>query len=109
MRSFYCRLFEEGAAFDHGETIDQTMYGYRGHVEIACPEALVNTAIAPANEHEVTVAPEVLEAGPQRGDPRDALRTVLGDAAYHSRRLEAQLPDSIELEAPARSTEGRGL
>jgi hypothetical protein len=105
MRSSYYRLFEREAAFGHNETNDQTMYGFRGHVEIAWPGAVVNTAIAPANEHDVAVAPEVLEGGPKRGDPRDASRTVLGDTAYHSQRLEAELSDSVQLRAPSRSKE----
>jgi hypothetical protein len=103
MRSSYCRLFEGEAAFGHNETNDQTMYGFRGHVEIAWPGAVVNTAIAPMGEHDLTVAPEVLEGGPKRGNPRDASRTVLGDTAYHSQRLDAELSDSVQLEAPSRS------
>ena len=103
MRSSYCQLFEEEAAFGHNETHDQTMYGFRGHVEIAWPGAVVNTAIAPANEHDVTVAPEVLEGGPRRGDPQDASRTVLGDKAYQSKRLDAELSELVQLEAPSRS------
>jgi hypothetical protein len=73
------------------------MYGFRGHVEIAWPGAVVNTAVAPANEHDIAVAPEVLEGGPKREDPRDASRTVLGEVAYHSQRLEAELSDAVQL------------
>ena len=76
MRASHCRLFKAEAPFGHNETNDQTIYGFRGHVEIAWPGAVVNTAVAPANEHDIAVAPEVLEGGPKRGDPRDASRTV---------------------------------
>ena len=103
MRSSYCRLFEEEAAFGHNETNDQTMYGFRGHVEIAWPGAVVSSAIAPANEHDIAVAPEVLEGGPRCGDPRDASRTVPGDKAYQSQRLNADLSGTVELKTPSRS------
>jgi IS5 family transposase len=107
MRSSYCQLFEGEAAFGHNETNDQTMYGFRGHVEIAWPGAVVSTAIAPANEHDTAVAPEVLEGGPRRGDPQDASRTVLGDKAYQSKRLDAELSELVQLEAPSRSEDGK--
>ena len=80
MRASHCRLFKAEATFGHNETNDQTIYGFRGHVEIAWPGvvvgAVVNTAVAPANEHDIAVAPEVLEGGPKREDPRDAPPTV---------------------------------
>jgi hypothetical protein len=100
-------LFKAEAPFGHNETNDQTIYGFRGHVEIAWPGAVVgavvNTAVAPANEHDIAVAPEVLEGGPKRGDPRDASRTVLGDKAYQSQRLNADLSGTVELKTPSRS------
>lgn len=105
MRASHCEVFEREAAFGYNETHDQTMYGFKGHVEIAWPGAVVHTAIAPANEHDTTVAPEVLEGGPTRGNPRDASRTVLGDTAYRSKRLNASLSETIELETPPRSDE----
>jgi len=63
----------------------------------------VNTAVAPANEHDIAVAPEVLEGGFKRGDPRDASRTVFGDKAYKSQRLDAELSEPVQLEALSRS------
>lgn len=105
MRASHCQLFEAEATFGHNETNDQTMYGFRGHVEVAWPGAVVSTAVAPANEHDIAVAPEVLEGGPKRGDPRDASRTVLGDVAYCSQRLDVELSEAVGLETPSRSEE----
>lgn len=103
MRFSYCQFFEGTAAFGYNETTDQTTCGFREHVGIAWSGAVKDIAIAPANEHDVTVAPEVLEGGPRRGDPREVSRSVLGNTAYHSPPQEKTLQESIQLETPSRA------
>jgi len=100
MCASYCQLFEAEAA-GHNETDNQTMYRFRRHVEIDWPGAVVKTVVAPANERDIAVAPKVLEGEPKRGDPRDASRTLLGDVAYCSQRLKAELSDWVKLETPS--------
>lgn len=103
MRSSYCRLFEGEAAFGHNETNDQTKQKLRrtrgDRLAWSCSEHRPRSG----NEHDTVVAPEVLEGGPRRGDPRDASRTVLGDKGYQSQRLHAELAEAVQLETPSRS------
>lgn len=103
IRASQCKVFRADAAYGFDETTKQTMYGFRGHVEVAWPGVITNVSVAPANEHDATVAPEVLEGGSERG-----CRTVLGDKGYWSPRLDANLDDSIRLEAPSRQSEDPG-
>lgn len=67
----------------------------RGHVEVAWPGVITSVSVAPANEHDAAVAPEVLEGGPERG-----CCAVLGDKNYWNPRVEADLDEAIRLEAP---------
>ena len=103
IRASQCKVFRADAAYGFDETTKQTMYGFRGHVEVAWPGVITNVSVAPANEHDATVAPEVLKGGSERG-----CRTVLGDKGYWSPRLDANLDDSIRLEAPSRQSEDPG-
>ena len=59
--------------------------------------------VAPANEHDATVAPEVLESGPERGGS-----TILGDQNYWSPQLDANLSDATDLVAPSRRSDDSG-
>ncbi|MCS3757489.1 transposase [Salinibacter ruber] len=77
IRASQCKVFRAEAAYGFDETTKQTMYGFRGHVEVAWPGVITSVSVAPANEHDATVAPEVLEGGPERG-----CRAVLGDKNY---------------------------
>ncbi|MFB6249548.1 MAG: IS982 family transposase [Salinibacter sp.] len=103
IRASQCSVFEAEAAFGFNETTKQTMYGFHGHVEVAWPGVITSVSVAPANEHDATVAPEVLEGGPERGG-----RTVLGDQNYWSPQLDANLGDAIDLEAPSRKSNDSG-
>jgi hypothetical protein len=97
IRASQCSIFEAKAAFGFNETPKQTMDGFHGHVEVAWPDVIISVSVAPANEHDATVGPEVLEGGLKRVG-----RTVLGDQNYRSPQLDANLNDAIALEAPSR-------
>lgn len=99
IRTSQCKVFQTEAAYGFEETTKQTRYGFRGHVEVAWPAVITSVSVAPANEHDATVAPEVLEGDPERGN-----RTVLGDKNYWDPRLETDFDDSIRLEAPSRQS-----
>jgi len=103
IRASQCSVFEAEAAFGFNETLGQTMYGFHGHVEVAWPGVITSVSVAPANEHDATVAPEVLEGGPERGS-----RTVSGDQNYWSPQLDANLNEAIVLEAPSRRSDEPG-
>jgi len=60
-------------------------------------------SVAPANKHDETVAPKVLESGLERGG-----RTILSDQSYWSPQLDANLNDAIDLVAPSRNSDDSG-
>lgn len=64
---------------------------------------ITSVSVALANERDATVAPEMLEGGPERGS-----RTVLGDQSYWSPQLDADLNEAIDLEAPSRRSDSPG-
>ncbi|MFB6285698.1 MAG: IS982 family transposase [Candidatus Bipolaricaulia bacterium] len=103
IRASQCKVFRAEAAYGFDETTKQTMYGFRDYVEVAWPGVITSVSVAPANEHDATVAPEVLEGGPERG-----CRTVLGDKNYWNPRFEVNLDDAIRLEAPSRESNSSG-
>jgi len=93
-RAHRCRLFAGCAAFGYDALAHQTFYGFRLHLRVAWPGVITGFALAPANAHDLTVAPQLL-AG-QHG-------WAVGDAAYWSPTLTAALvPQGLTLVARPR-------
>ena len=56
IRASQCKVFRADAAYGFDETTKQTMYGFRGHVEVAWPGVITNVSVAPANEHDAQMS-----------------------------------------------------
>ena len=91
-RAHRCRGFRGFAAFGHDALAHQTYYGLRLHLRITWPGVVTAAALAPANEADRAVAPQLL-AG--------LTGWALGDGGYWSPGLRAGLaPGGLELIAP---------
>lgn len=84
-RAYRCRILAEEATYGYDEMAKQTFYGLRGHLRIEWPGVIVRLDLAPANAHDVTVAPEMTEKASGFG---------LGDRNYWSPRLFAELAEA---------------
>jgi hypothetical protein len=95
-RAYRCRRFREVAAFGKDTLIKQTFYGFRMHVRVCWPGLITRFYLAPANAHELSVVPELLDA--TRG-------VAVGDRNYWSPKTKEELAQSVgvELVAPYRS------
>jgi hypothetical protein len=93
-RAYRCRAFRGLAAFGHDPVAHQTYYGLRLHLRIAWPGVITGATLAPANEADRAVAPQLL-AG--------LTGWALGDKGYRSPSLRAELaPGGLDLVAPPR-------
>ena len=93
-RAHRCRGFRGLAAFGYDALAHQTYYGLRLHLRVAWPGVITAATLAPANEADLTVAPQLL-AGLDGW--------ALGDGGYWSPALRAELAaDGLDLVAPAR-------
>jgi hypothetical protein len=72
-----------GAAFGKVCSKKQTIFGYKLHLLVTLGGVILDFALAPANEHDLTVGADLL------ADHRDLL--VLGDKAYYSAPVAAAL------------------
>ena len=92
-RAYRCRRFKGEAAFGKDTLIKQTFYGFRVHVRVCWPGLITHFSVAPANTHELSVLPEIVEG--TRG-------VVVGDRNYHSPKMREELLSAmgIELLAP---------
>jgi hypothetical protein len=72
-----------GAAFGKVCSKKQTIFGYKLHLLVTLGGVIVDFALAPANEHDLTVGAALL------AEQRDLL--VLGDKAYYSAPVAAAL------------------
>ena len=94
-RAYRCRRFRGEAAFGKDTLIKQTFYGFRVHARVAWPGLITHFSVAPANAHELSVVPEIVEG--TRG-------VVVGDRNYHSPNTKEDLTTmGIELLAPCSS------
>ena len=94
-RAYRCQRFKGEAAFGYDSLARQTFYGFRLHALVAWPGVIVGFSVAPANIHDIAVAPELTSG---------RLGTVLGDRNYWSRRLTEELAtQKIDLVAPFKS------
>ena len=91
-RAYRCRRFRGEAAFGKDTLLKQTFYGFRVHVRVGWPGVITRLSVAPANAHELSVLPEIVEG--TRG-------VVVGDRNYHSPKRREELADmGVELLAP---------
>src|SRR4051794_41607290 len=93
-RAHRCRSLRDLSAFGYDPVAHRTYYGLRLHLRIAWPGVITAAVLAPANEADRSVAPQLL-AG--------LAGWVLGDKGYWSPALRAELAtDGLDLIAPPR-------
>jgi hypothetical protein len=91
-RAPHCKRFAGEASFGKDRLIRQTFYGFRLHVFISKNGLITRIVLAPANEQDIRVLPELVE---------DWIGTVMGDRNYWSPILKEELAkEGIELIAP---------
>jgi hypothetical protein len=92
-RAYRCERFRGEAAFGKDTLLKQTFYGFRVHVRVCWPGLITRVSVAPANAHELSMVPEIVEG--MRG-------VVIGDRNYHSPRTKEELLGTmgVELLAP---------
>ena len=91
-RAYRCMRFRGEASFGKDILIRQTFYGFRLHVYLAWPGVITGFTLAPANEHETKVVPELV---------KKTLEILLGDRNYWNPRLKEELRENgINLQAP---------
>ena len=91
-RAYRCRRFRGEAAFGKDTLLKQTFYGFRVHARVCWPGVITRFSIAPANTHELSVVPEIVQR---------TSGLIVGDRNYHSPKTKEQLEGmGIELVAP---------
>jgi hypothetical protein len=91
-RAYRCKRFRGEAAFGKDTLLKQTFYGFRVHVRVCWPGLITRFSVAPANAHELSVLPEIVEG--TRG-------LIVGDRNYHSPKTGEELAGmGVELLAP---------
>jgi hypothetical protein len=94
-RAYRCRRFRGQAAFGKDTLLKQTFYGFRVHARVCWPGVITAFCLAPANAHELSVLPDLVER--TRG-------VVVGDRNYWSPRAREDLgQQGVELLAPYRT------
>ncbi len=97
-RAHRCRSFRGLAAFGYDPLAHQTYYGLRLHLRVTWPGVITAAVLAPANDADRAVAPQLL-AG--------LTGWALGDGGYWSPSLRAELaPAGLNLIAPPRTKPG---
>jgi hypothetical protein len=81
-RAHRCRSYPGSAAFGYDALAHQTYYGLRLHLRVTWPGVITAAALAPANDADRAVAPQLL-AGLEGW--------ALGDSGYWSPALRAEL------------------
>ncbi len=95
-RAYRCRRFKGEAAFGKDTLLRQTFYGFRVHMRVCWPGVITRISVAPANAHELSVVPELVES--TRG-------FAVGDRNYWSPETREELARSmgVALLAPYRT------
>lgn len=98
-QAFRCRSFRGVAAFGRDPLAHQTYYGLRLHLRVAWPGVITAATLAPANDHDRAVAPQLL----------DGLHGwALGDGGYWSPALRADLAaHGVDLLSPPRGKDAQ--
>jgi hypothetical protein len=58
---FSLRRFRGEAALGKDTLLKQSFYGFRVHVRICWPGIITRVSVTPANAHELSVVPEIVE------------------------------------------------
>ena len=92
-RAYRCRAFRGLAAFGYDPVAHQTYYGLRLHLRVAWPGVITAATLAPANEADLAVAPQLLAglAGWALGDnvsPKHAQFYLTSFAYRFDRRFQ---------------------
>jgi Transposase DDE domain len=91
-RAYRCRRFRGEAAYGKDALLRQTFYGFRMHVRVCWPGVISRISVAPANAHELSVVPELVEF---------TSGLIIGDRNYHSPKTTEELVGmGVELVAP---------
>ena len=91
-RAYRCSRFKGKAAFGKDTLLKQTFYGFRMHVRVCWPGVITRLSVAPANAHELSVVPELVES---------TSGLLIGDRNYHSPKTKEELARvGVELLAP---------
>jgi len=91
-RAYRCKRFKGEAAFGKDTLLKQTFYGFRVHARVCYPGVIARISVAPANAHELSVLPELLES---------TSGIIVGDRNYHSPDTKEELKSrDVELLAP---------
>jgi hypothetical protein len=91
-RAHRCSRFKGEAAFGKDTLLKQTFYGFRVHVRVCWPGVISRISVAPANAHELSVVPELVES---------TSGLLIGDRNYHSPKTKEELSRvGVELLAP---------
>ena len=61
-RAYRCRRFRGEAAFGKDTLLKQTFYGFRVHARVCWPGVITRFSVAPANAHELSVLPKLVES-----------------------------------------------
>jgi DDE family transposase len=94
-RAYRCSRFKGEAAFGKDTLLRQTFYGFRVHVRVCWPGVITRISVAPANVHELSVVPELVER---------TWGVVVADRNYWSPPVREQLSRrGVELLAPYRT------
>jgi hypothetical protein len=80
--------FRGEAAFGKDTLLKQTFYGFRVHVRVCWPGVISRISVAPANAHELSVLPELVES--TRG-------FAVGDRNYWSPETREALARSMDV------------
>jgi hypothetical protein len=96
-RAYRCSRFKGEAAFGKDTLLKQTFYGFRVHMRVCWPGVITRLSIAPANAHELSVLPELVES--------TGGGLAIGDRNYWSpeKREELAATEGVELLAPYRT------
>lgn len=90
-----CKRFRDQAAFGYDPVAQKTFWGFRVHALMAWPGVLVRLCVAPANQQELEVLPEIA---------RGQTGTVLGDRNYWSpKKRDLLATEGVTLQAPYRN------
>ncbi len=92
-RAYRCKRFKGEAAFGKDILLKQTFYGFRVHFRLCWPGVISRISVAPANAHELSVLPQIIEG---------TSGLIVGDRNYHSPETREELAQKmgIELLAP---------
>jgi hypothetical protein len=94
-RAYRCSRFKGEAAFGKDTLLRQTFYGFRVHVRVCWPGVITRISVAPANVHELSVVPDLVER---------TWGVVVADRNYWSPPVREQLSRrGVELLAPYRT------